>query len=315
MAERNENLAEILASALSEFEEGIAVLDDESRVLFWNPAAMAITGYASHDLLGRTLPPEAYRIDPDRQAAHTSADTANRTSDPRFSYTRPIHVELHHRQGHTLPAMLRRTPLRNEMGKRSGTLLRFHPVDEIDALPHGTTEDDSVHESHIETSQAEMEDRLDEAWHEWNANAIPFGVLWITVDQASMLRKTHGRDASEAMLAIIERSLLHGLRPSEVLGRWGTNEFLALCHERTAELLETHACHLAGLTHAADFRWWGDRINLTLSVGAAQATRGETLANQLQRARKSMEESIYAGGNHAALGQQTNSGGDECSQS
>jgi GGDEF domain-containing protein len=90
-----------------------------------------------------------------------------------------------------------------------------------------------------------MENRLDEAWREWINSAVPFGLLWINVDQAAMLRKTHGRDASEAMLAIVERTLLHGLRPTEILGRWGTHEFLVLCHERTPEMLEAHAHHSA----------------------------------------------------------------------
>jgi GGDEF domain-containing protein len=73
------------------------------------------------------------------------------------------------------------------------------------------------------------------------------------------------------MLGIIERTLLHGLRPAETLGRWGANEFLVLCHERTAEMLAAHARYLAGLAVTADFRWWGDRIPLSLSIGSAQA--------------------------------------------
>jgi diguanylate cyclase (GGDEF)-like protein/PAS domain S-box-containing protein len=337
MAERNENLADILSSALSELDEGIAVLDAESRVLFWNPAATAITGYASHDLLGRTLPPEAYRIEPNRQtlqqprsgsiadrAAQTVTDS--RIPDSRSQDARPIHVELHHRQGHTLPAMLRRTPLRDALGKRSGTLLRFHPVEEIDALPHGAAEDDALRESHVEKGQAEMEDRLEKAWHEFTACDIPFGLLWVTVDQASMLRKTHGHDASEAMLAIIERTLVHGLRPAEILGRWGDNEFLILCHERTSEMLDAHAQHICSLAHNADFRWWGDRIPLTLSIGAAQAAHGVTLQKLLQQAQQAMQQSIQLGGDqaqcsdqaqssHAAITHTTSTGGQPCSQS
>jgi diguanylate cyclase (GGDEF)-like protein len=308
MAKRTEIQEELLEAALGELEEGVAVLDSQSLVRFWNPAAAEISGYPSADLLSRSLPEDFYQIDPHHHAAQGATEEsgvrASREPGPLAGdyagsrpAERPLLVNLRHRQGHSLPAMLRRTPLRNAMGKRFGTLLRFHPMEEIDTLPHGANEENGGHENRVEQSQADMEDRLDEAWHEWTTNGIPFGLLWITVDQAAMLRKTHGRDASEAMLAIVERTLLHGLRPSEILGRWGSNEFLVLCHERTAEMLETHAHRIGGLARTADFRWWGDRVSLTVSIGAAQAAESDNLKRLLRRAQRGMQESAFAGGN------------------
>jgi diguanylate cyclase (GGDEF)-like protein/PAS domain S-box-containing protein len=321
MAEDTEIHVEILEAALSELEEGIAVLDGESRVLFWNSAAAAITGHQSAELLSRSLPTDFYQIDAHHHASSVAAEDADHERMPIFGSKaaatpaeRPALVHLRHRQGHSLPAMLRRTPLRNALGKRFGTLLRFHPMEEIDALPHGVTEENGGQERRVEESQAGMEDRLDEAWCEWTANAVPFGLLWITVDQAAMLRKTHGRDASEAMLAIVERTLLHGLRPAEVLGRWGANEFLVLSHERTAEMLKAHAHRVGGLARTADFRWWGDRVSLTVSIGAAQAAEADTLRSLLKRAQHGMEASAYAGGNLVTT-KSSSTEEQECSQS
>lgn len=307
-----ENREEILAAAMSQLDEGMAVLDAASRVLFWNPAAEAITGYLSADLLSRTLPPSAYQIDPQHHAAQSShlKIAAPEAGGP---VERPLLVILRHKQGHSLPAMLRRTPLRDALGKRFGTLLRFHPVEEIDTLPHGSVEEDGGRENRVEASQSDMEERLDEAWQEWHTKAVPFGLLWIEVDQAAALRKTHGRDASDAMLAIVEKTLLHGLKPTEILGRWGMHEFLVLCHERTAEMLEAHAHRLGALVHTADFRWWGDRVPLTVSIGVAQAAEDESLRCLLLRAQRGMQESTRLGGNHIVS--KVFKGGRECSQS
>jgi GGDEF domain-containing protein len=97
------------------------------------------------------------------------------------------------------------------------------------------------------------------------------------------------------MLEIVERTLLHGLRPTEMLGRWGTHEFLVICHERTTEMLRAHGQHLSAVVRTADFRWWGDRVPLTASVGAAQAgeaqpgmAQAETLSALLRRAQLAM---------------------------
>jgi len=303
--------------ALDAMEEGIAVLEGESRVLFWNPAAAAMTGYRGADLLARPLPNDFYTLDRGRSTAQDGTGQTTGWTD------RPVLVLLRHCEGHVLPAMLRRTPLRNALGRRVGTLLRFHPVETVDALPRGDMDEGDG--QHVEHSQAEMEDRLDEAWQEWTTCQVPFGLLWITVDQAAMLRKTHGSDASEAMLAIVERTLLHALRPTEILGRWGSNEFLVLCHERTPEMLMLHARHVVELARTADFRWWGDQVSLTVSIGAAQARpaqkQDEKLADLLKRAQRAMQASQTAGGNEVVLSdvvlQEKNfpdNGGLECSQ-
>jgi GGDEF domain-containing protein len=63
-------------------------------------------------------------------------------------------------------------------------------------------------------------------------------------------------------------------------------------------MLRDHACQLAGLARTAEFRWWGDRVSLTVSIGASQAREAETLQRLLQRAQQSMQASIHAGGNH-----------------
>jgi diguanylate cyclase (GGDEF)-like protein len=123
-------------------------------------------------------------------------------------------------------------------------------------------------------------------------------VLWITVDQAGELRKTHGAGACEAMLGKMARAMASGLRPAEEMGRWGDDEFLVLSHERTPEMLASHAQVLAGLARTTDFRWWGDRVSLTVSIGAAQAEREETLADLLEKAKAAMYSSFQAGGNH-----------------
>ncbi len=52
MAER----VELLEAALDSRPDGIALLDEDSAVVFWNRAAEAITGYTAVEVLGRTVP-------------------------------------------------------------------------------------------------------------------------------------------------------------------------------------------------------------------------------------------------------------------
>jgi diguanylate cyclase (GGDEF)-like protein len=183
--------------------------------------------------------------------------------------------------------------LRDGMGGRMGMTILFHPADSLDALPHG----ECVQSGDVKASQAALEDRLETMFGDCARGGLSFGVLWISVDQAAELRKTHGTKACEAMLEKVERAMANGLRPGEEMGRWGDDEFLILSHERTPEMLATHAQGLAGLARTADFRWWGDRASLTVSIGAAQAEQEGSLADLLERSKAAMLTSFHAGGN------------------
>jgi diguanylate cyclase (GGDEF)-like protein len=175
----------------------------------------------------------------------------------------------------------------------------FHPAESLDALPHGESSEDAG----ADEGRGEFEERLQMEFDDFTRGGPPLSVLWIGVDQAQELRKTHGASACHAMREKVRHALVHGLRPAEEMSRWGDDEFLIMAHERSAEMLASHAKTLAGLARTADFRWWGDRVSLTVSVGAAQAISdgAETLARLLERAREAMETSSRTGGNRATV--------------
>jgi diguanylate cyclase (GGDEF)-like protein/PAS domain S-box-containing protein len=280
--------SELLEATLDSLPNGIAVVGDGDQLVFWNRAAEAITGHAGRELLGRPVDEalEALVVGGARQWKNHAA------AEPVQGRGSLVHVR--HRLGHEAPAMARVLVLRNGMGQRIGSAVVFHPAAGMDALPRGECGEGMG----VEESQADLEERMDAVYDDFTRGGLPFGVLWITVDQSRELRKTHGARACESMLEKVEHALMNGLRAGEAIGRWGNDEFLAVSYERTPEMLAAHAETLAGLARTADFRWWGDRVSLSVSIGAAQADRAETLAQLLGRAQAAMFSSVDAGGNH-----------------
>jgi diguanylate cyclase (GGDEF)-like protein/PAS domain S-box-containing protein len=279
--------AELLEIALDSIPEGVALLGGEEQITLWNRAAEAITGYASADLLSRQAP------EPLEPLLAASARLGEIEPDAGGQLGHRTLVHALHKLGHDVPVMARYFVLRDGMGGRIGMAILFHPADSLDALPHG----ECGQGGDIKASQAILEDRLAAMFGDFSRGGQSFGILWISVDQAAELRKTHGSKACEAMLEKVERVMANGLRPAEEIGRWGDDEFLILSHERTPEMLATHAQVLAGLARTADFRWWGDRASLTVSIGAAQAEQEGNLAELLERAKVAMLTSFHAGGN------------------
>lgn len=287
--------AELMGAALDSRPDGIALLGLESEVVFWNRSAEAITGYANIEMLSRPIPPslEALLLDSELQG---ELQPGSAPSPPRGAV-----VELRHKLGHRMQAIARRVILRDVLGQNIGAAVVFHPAQQLDALPHG--ESSEIETEDLQGSRADFEERLQMEFDDFSRGGPPIGVIWVSVDQAHELRKTHGDAACHDMLEKVRRALGHGLRPGEQMGRWGDDEFLVVAHERSAEMLAAHAQTLTGLARTADFRWWGDRISITVSTGASQigVASGESLAQLLARARDAMQASNQAGGNRATL--------------
>ncbi len=280
---------ELLEAALDSFAEAVALADREGRVLLWNCAAEAMTGYGSREVTGQSV-----RAMLDAMVVGGAQRWMVQTEEERSAQHGSL-VHLRHKAGHEIAVMARIIVLRDGLGTRIGSGVVFHSAEGNLALPHGEIGENA----NLSASQAELEDFGLASMHEdFQRSDIPLGVLWVTVDQARGLRRTHGTRAVEAMMEKMERALAGGLKPTDEIGRWGDDEFLVLSHERNATMLAGHAQVLAGMARTADFRWWGDRISLTVSIGAAQARLGEALNQLLERSQSALLESIHAGGNH-----------------
>lgn len=282
---------ELVEAALDGYPEGVALLDGEERAVFWNQAAETLTGFIAADVLGRALPDSLKGL-----IADTGPDLAETPGHcPRPGEGTLIH--LRHKAGHDVPVVARRRILRDGLGKRIGTAAAFYAGEHLNALPHGETSEDVT----IRQSQQEMESRLELEFEAFVQGGEPLGVLWIAVDQALEMRTTHGARACEAMLESVERTLANGLRPEEEIARWGSGEFLVLVRDSSEAKLSAHGRVLAGLARTANFMWWGDRLTLTVSAGAAEAQPGQSLKDLLERAQASMYASLHAGGNRVTL--------------
>ncbi len=285
--------AELIEATLDSLPDGVGLVGSDGRVRFWNQAAQGITGYTAVELVGHDMP-EA--LEP---LLRYGSGIENRESPDAPRENHRSVEEVRHKFGHPVPVIASILVLDNELGERIGSAVIFHPVESQDALPQS----DSSFASDIKGARAELLERLQIEYDDHRRGGAPVGILRVHVDQAPELRKTHGVAACQAMLEKVYYALAHGLRPGEEIGYWSNDGFLVIAHERSGEMLAGHAQTLTGLARTADFRWWGDRVSLTASVGAAQASTepGESLTHMLQRALEAMEISIREGGNRATV--------------
>jgi PAS domain S-box-containing protein len=287
------DLMELLEASLDGLPEGMGIFDCGPAVMFWNQAAQCITGYTAFELLGHEIPEDLAPLLAARNPREPALPLGDQPENRRSV------AKVRHRMGHMVSVLARVQVLNNELGERLGTALLFHPLESLDALPQSELGDAAF----AEDVRTDLLEQLQIECDDFARGGSPIGILRVRVDQAHELCKTHGAPACRAMLEKVYYALAHGLRPGEKIGYWANDGFLVIAHERSEEMLFAHAQRLVGLARTADFRWWGDRISLTASVGAAQAASDpvEPLNQLLRRAREAMETSIREGGNRASL--------------
>ena len=125
----------------------------------------------------------------------------------------------------------------------------------------------------------------------------PLSCLMIDLDHFKRVNDTHGHAAGDAALMQVARVLTEAVRASDVVCRYGGEEFLVLAPETNAE----GALALGEkIRAAATARLFGDgaaAFPLTFSVGAAQLGPGESAHDMVVRADNALYHAKEAGRN------------------
>lgn len=289
----------IYRTVLESLQVGIFLVDRDQKIIFWNTGAEKITGYLSHDVLGRYCREDSAEQDGTCQNVLSDASeilvSALRDGRPAMG-----EVSLRHKLGHRIFAQVRAVPIRNAHGTIVGAAESI---------------DQSLSASEWDRRQRKLEDygcldpetgvlthdviisHLREAVATYAEARLPFSLLVVKVDGTDRLRSTYGGAVIASVLRVVATSLENSLRPTDFLGRISESRFLAILHECGASELPKAAERIKKTVNGSEIQWWGDRWKVTVSMGASAVLPGDTLDSLLARATNALERSVEAGGN------------------
>jgi two-component system, cell cycle response regulator len=128
----------------------------------------------------------------------------------------------------------------------------------------------------------------------------PLSCLLIDLDYFKRVNDTYGHAAGDTALLQMGRVLTEAVRGSDVVCRYGGEEFLVLAPETALEGALALADKIR-LTVSARLFGDGERVfELTLSVGAAQLLPGESGNDMIARADEALYQAKQAGRNRVA---------------
>lgn len=279
---------------------GVYVVNREGKVTLWSAGAERLTGYLRQDVLGRLSeadlleqPNDADNL-PDRLYPDTALQAGPRVTE----------ISVRCKDGRYLAGQLRSVALRDDSGKYLGMLRAF----EVDSLARFTNRrqdklgaygclDPVTGVLNHSLNQA----RLKESLTLHALYPVPFCVMCYAVDDLSKLAERYAQAAVDAALRTIAHTFESGLRPTDFLGRWLDQEFLAILPECGENDVLKVGQRLSKLVQKAAVQWWGDVLHVTVSIGATIVHDNDNISTLLARAEQALRKGAEAGGNRVVV--------------
>lgn len=145
------------------------------------------------------------------------------------------------------------------------------------------------------------------AWSESVARLLdsgttqPVALLFLDLDHFKVLNDRQGHAAGDRALIAVADALRHELRPHDLLGRYGGEEFVAMLYGVEQAQAMQVATRLCRRVHRLDIPVNDDGLVLSVSIGIAMRVLEDNVESLVERADHAMYRAKLAGRNRARL--------------
>lgn len=284
----------------SNLYEGLYTLDTDRRITRWNTAAKQITGYSPEEVIGSKCSDNILvHVDSEGcELCENNCPVSACMEDGRF---REAEVFFHHKMGHRVPVQVRVFPSRDTGGEIRGAIELFVGNDSLELMSSRIRVLESQVLTDLQTklpSRRYIEDGIEANISLYNRLSIPFSVVFIDVDDMKVINDKYGHNAGDKLLKTVARTISSCARPSDIIGRWGGDEFVGYLPGSNLEEALNLAQRLSRLIGSSSVAISGDEdIKVTVSIGVSLINDNDTLFSIVDKADKLMYKVKLNGGN------------------
>jgi diguanylate cyclase (GGDEF)-like protein/PAS domain S-box-containing protein len=294
---------EFYEKLLDQLYDGVYFVDRERRITYWNAGAERITGYGRAEVVGRFCFHNILRH-VDKEGRHLCLRGCPLQASIGDGQPRSTEVFLHHRDGYRVPVRVRVTPILDQAGavvgaaevfsqktaraeaeRRLSDLRRRLLIDQLTQVPN----------------RQYVEQAISARLHELRSGGQPFGVLFIDIDRFKSFNDRHGHHIGDQALKTVASTLAGCVRPTDVVARWGGEEFLGVFGEVDAEGLDAVCQKLLVVVRNSDVLVGERHLALSVSIGATMARLDDDRESLVKRADRLLYQSKAQGRDRATV--------------
>ncbi len=290
-------------SLLDNLSDGIYFVDCQRKIIYWNKGAERISGFCADEVQGSYCWDNILKHINEQglMLCHSICPLAATILDGQ---PREASVYLHHKDGHRVPVLVRTAPLYDVHRDIIGAIEIFSDntlqsmitqrVSELEKLALLDPLTQLANRRYIEMN---LHSRLEELRrYQW-----PFGILFLDIDHFKLINDTYGHAMGDEILRMVARTFTANMRTSDIVGRWGGEEFVAIVRNIDYQNLYNFAERLRILVAESHLIKESAVIQVTISIGGTLACADDTVESLLQRADQLMYQSKTAGRNRVTL--------------
>jgi diguanylate cyclase (GGDEF)-like protein/PAS domain S-box-containing protein len=289
---------------LENLYEGVYLVDNDRKILYWNKGAENITGYTSSEVIGKRCSDNISRVnDNGVQLCMTTCPLAKTVAD---SMPREMNLYIRHKKGHRVPVLVRTTTLQDSQGQIVGAVEIFsdnspklaitQKIKELEKMALLDPLTELANRRYIELN---IQTKLDEM----RRYGKPFGILFVDIDHFKNINDFYGHEIGDKVLTMVANTFMKNVRASDIVGRWGGEEFIAIIPNINEAQLYFTANKLRVLVEQSGFSLNSGIVQVTVSIGATLALLKDTAETLLERADKLLYYSKANGRNRVSIDQ------------
>jgi diguanylate cyclase (GGDEF)-like protein len=146
-------------------------------------------------------------------------------------------------------------------------------------------------------NRRQLQSELDQAKLQADTLSVPFTICLIDIDHFKEINDNNGHLAGDTILKEFSKTARDSIRDTDILGRYGGDEFMQILPDTDIKGAVMHAERLRVYAHFLDFQKVLAQKNISLSIGVAQYRNGEKITDLIQRADAALYQAKQLGRN------------------
>ncbi|SHJ50905.1 PAS domain S-box-containing protein/diguanylate cyclase (GGDEF) domain-containing protein [Dethiosulfatibacter aminovorans DSM 17477] len=290
-------------NVLENLYDGVYFVDKERRITFWNKGAERISGFDASEVSGSFCHDNLLRH-VDEEGRELCNEYCPLKSTIEDGDMREAKVYLHHKNGHRVPVNIRSIAIYEGDEIVGAVEVFFDDSEKREMLEDMKNLESMAMKDHLTGlyNRRYTEIFLDSRMRELLMLDIPFGVAMMDIDKFKDFNDSHGHDVGDEILKTVTLSMNSIIRKTDLVSRWGGEEFLAVFSGIDEKSLEIICEKMRMLVEKSFLGGSDDNLGVTISIGATMAEREDTIDEILKRADKLLYESKGNGRNRVTKG-------------
>ena len=278
------------SSVLDGVADGIYLVDRDRQITFWNQSAERIAGFGRAAIQGHSCADNVL-VHVDVTGRGLCRDGCPLLATMNDGVERAARLWLRHKDGHRVPVRVRTAPVRDGSGAIVGGIETFDDDTAlIDTVAQAVTTIKNLEEMAMTDVLTGLPNRraFEQAalgrLGDVHRHEMLLSLLVVDIDRFKDVNTAYGCGAGDEALKVVGRTIVGSCRSGDFVARWGGEEFCVLGWAEEPGEAAALAERIRALM-GASIVYVGDHdIDITVSIGYAQAGLGHTVDDLFRRA-------------------------------